>query len=49
MTTNLLFNLKVVNNRSQFAEYLISLLMIFQLCSDQVGKVAEWFRGIEDL
>jgi hypothetical protein len=49
MTTHLLFDLEVVHDRGKFAKNLVGLLVEFQLCSNQVGKVAERLRGIENL
>ena len=49
MTTHLLFNLQVVDHWSKFAEDLICLLMIFQLCSNQIGKIPKWLWRIKNL
>jgi hypothetical protein len=49
MTTHLLFNLKVVHDWSKFAENLICLLVEFQLCSNQIGKIPERLWCIENL
>lgn len=47
--TALLFNLELINLWRELGQYLISSLVIFQLCSNQVGQVTEWLGGIQDL
>jgi len=44
-----LLNLKLVNLRGQFGQNLICPFVVFKLGRDQVGKITEGFRGVEDL
>jgi hypothetical protein len=47
--TDLLLNLKLIYNRRKLGENLICLLVEFQLSGNQLSKVAERLRRIEDL
>jgi hypothetical protein len=49
MSTHLLFDLQLVHNGRQLRQNLVCLLVVFELGSDEIGKVAERFGGIEDL
>jgi hypothetical protein len=49
MSTHLLFDLQLVHDRRQLREDLVSLLVVFELSGDEIGKVAERFGGVEDL
>lgn len=44
-----MLDLQAVNDRAEFAEDLIGLLVVFKLCSDQVCQVTQWLGGIKDL
>ena len=44
-----LFHLQSIHNRCQLAQDLVCFLVEFQLSGDEIGEVAERFRGIEDL
>lgn len=49
MSTHLLFDLQLVHNWGKLRQNLVSLLVVFELGSDEVGEVAEGLGGIEDL
>jgi hypothetical protein len=49
MSTHLLFDLQLVHDRCQLRQDLVSLLVVFELGGDEIGKVAEGFGGVEDL
>lgn len=49
MTTYLLLKLKTLDDRSQLAQDLVGLLMVFNLSGDKLCEVAEGFRGIKNL
>lgn len=49
MSTHLLFDLQLIHNGRQLRQNLVSLLVVFELGSDEIGEVAEGFGGIEDL
>jgi hypothetical protein len=45
----LLLNLELVYDRCQLRQDLVCLLVKFELCSNELGEVAEGFRSIKDL
>ncbi len=45
----LLLNLKTVDNRSQLAQDLVGLFVVFQLRSDKICEVAKRLRSVKDL
>lgn len=45
----LLFDLEAVYHWSKLAQNLLGLLVILNLSCDEVGKVAQGFRGIKNL
>lgn len=47
--TCLLFDLQPINDRCEFAQNLMGLFVVFHLCGNQLGEVAEGLRGIKDL
>ena len=49
MSTHLLFDLQLVDNGRQLRQDLVCLLVVFELGSDEIGKVAEGFGSVEDL
>ena len=49
MSTHLLFNLQLFNNGSQLRQDLVRLLVVLELGSDEVGKVAEGLGSVENL
>lgn len=49
VSTHLLFDLQLVHHGSKLRQNLVCLLMIFELCGDEVGEVAEGFGSVEDL
>jgi hypothetical protein len=49
VTTHLLLNLQLVDDRRQLRENLVSLLMVLELCGNEVREVAERLGGVEDL
>lgn len=46
---SLLLDLQAINHRRQLAQDLISLLVVFELSSNEVCKVAKGLGGIKDL
>ena len=46
---HLLLRLQAVDDGSELAQGLVSLLVILDLGSDEVGQVAKRLRGVEDL
>lgn len=49
VSTHLLFDLQLVDDRRQLRQNLVGLLVVFELGGDEVGEVAEGFGGVEDL
>jgi hypothetical protein len=49
VSTHLLFNLQLVHDRRQLRQDLVGLLVVFELGSDQIGKVSERLGSVEDL
>jgi len=47
--THLLLDLQLVHDRGQLRQDLVCLLVVFELCGDEVGEVAEGLGGVEDL
>ena len=49
IATRLLLNLQLVDLRGQLLKDLVCSLVVFELCSNEIRKVAKWLRCIEDL
>ena len=49
MSTHLLLDLELINDRRQFRQNLVCLLVVFELGGDELSEVAEGFRCVEDL
>lgn len=49
MSTHLLFDLELVHDGSQLGQDLVCLLVVFELCSNEIGEVAEGLGCVEDL
>lgn len=49
VATHLLLNLELVHDRRKLREDLVRLLVVLELCGDELGKVAERLGGVEDL
>ena len=49
MSTHLLFNLQLIDDRRQLGEDFVCLLMVFELSGDEIGEIAEGFGGVKDL
>lgn len=44
-----MLHLKAINDRGQLGQDLVSLLVVLELCSNQVRKVSQRFRGVQHL
>jgi hypothetical protein len=49
VATHLLLNLQLVDDGRQLGKDLVRLLVVLELCGDEVGEVAERLGGVEDL
>jgi len=49
MSAHLLLDLQLIDFRRKVGQNLVSLLMEFELCSDELGEVTQRFGSIEDL
>lgn len=49
VSTHLLFNLELIDDRRQFRQNLVCLLVVFELGGDEVGEIAEGLGCVEDL
>lgn len=49
MSTHLLLDLQLIDDRRQLRKDLVGLLVVFELGSDELGKVAEGLRCVKDL
>lgn len=49
MSTHLLFDLQLIDNRGQLRQDLVCLLVVFKLGGDKVGEVAEGLGCVEYL
>jgi hypothetical protein len=49
VATHLLLNLQLIDNGRQLGENLVCLLMVLELCGDEIRKIAERFGGVKDL
>lgn len=44
-----LFDLELIDFRCQFRQDFVCLLVVLELCRDQIRKVAEWFGRVQNL
>jgi hypothetical protein len=49
MTTYFLLNLQLINNWGELRQNLVCLLVVFELCCNQIREVAEGLGGVENL
>jgi hypothetical protein len=49
MSTHLLLDLELINDRRQFRQNLVCLLVVFELGGDELSEVAEGLGCVEDL
>jgi transcriptional regulator of aromatic amino acid metabolism len=49
MATYFLLNLQLINNRGELRQNLVCLLVVLELCCNQVREVAEGLGGVKNL